>query len=95
MQVICTSLQTDNHASTSSLHIFTGVGYKARNIRRNDKANATSTELSVYGSALASDTYLAVEVAADGLLSPWLIVEVSSTFFLRVARDVGHRLHTS
>ena len=24
MQIICTSLQTDNHASTSSLHIFTG-----------------------------------------------------------------------
>jgi len=22
MQIICTSLQTDNHASTSSLHIF-------------------------------------------------------------------------
>jgi len=24
MEFICTSLQTDNHASTSSLHIFTG-----------------------------------------------------------------------
>ena len=24
MQIICTSLQTDNHASTSSLHFFTG-----------------------------------------------------------------------
>ena len=24
MQIICTSLQTDNHVSTSSLHIFTG-----------------------------------------------------------------------
>ena len=24
MQIICTSLRTDNHASTSSLHIFTG-----------------------------------------------------------------------
>ena len=24
MQIICTLLQTDNHASTSSLHIFTG-----------------------------------------------------------------------
>ena len=24
MQIICTSFQTDNHASTSSLHIFTG-----------------------------------------------------------------------
>ena len=58
MQIICTSLQTDNHASTSSLHIF----------YRPDALPATQPTASKHWRTIMCDLMLIIHCQADGVV---------------------------